>query len=46
MKFKRIFLVVTDGLGIGYEKRQKEFGDKDANSLYNTTLKADVKIPT
>ncbi|AAT27805.1 phosphopentomutase [[Mycoplasma] mobile] len=46
MKFRRIFLIVTDGLGIGYEKRQKEFGDDKANSLYHTTLNAEVKIPT
>ena len=27
-KFRRIFFIVTDGLGIGPEPRQEEFGDK------------------
>ena len=30
-KFNRIFFIVTDGLGIGYEPRQAEFHDEGAN---------------
>jgi len=32
-KYNRIFMVVTDSLGIGGDKRQKEFGNKGANTF-------------
>ena len=32
-KFKRIFLVVMDSLGIGYDTEAKKFGDEGANTL-------------
>ena len=34
--FKRIFLVVLDGLGIGYTEDAEKFGDKGANTLKHT----------
>ena len=39
-KFRRIFFIVTDGLGIGPEPRQEEFGDKGANSFLHASLKS------
>lgn len=46
MKFKRIFFIVTDGLGIGPEPRQEEFGDKGANSLLHASEALPLEIPT
>ncbi|CRH45986.1 phosphopentomutase [Mycoplasmopsis arginini] len=46
MKFKRIFFIVTDGLGIGPEPRQAEFGDKGANSLLHASEALPLEIPT
>ena len=46
MKFNRIFMVVTDGLGIGGDKRQEEFGDKGANTLLAVSGSDDFSIPT
>ncbi|WP_338822386.1 phosphopentomutase [Mycoplasmopsis felifaucium] len=37
-KFKRIFMIVTDGLGIGPDKDQKRFGDAGANTIYSASL--------
>ena len=45
-KYKRIFLVVTDSLGIGGDPREKEFGDKGANTLYHVSQTNLLKIPT
>ncbi|AWX42568.1 Phosphopentomutase [Metamycoplasma cloacale] len=45
-KFNRIFFIVTDGLGIGEEPRQKEFGDKGANSFLHASEVLPFKIPT
>lgn len=36
-KFKRIFMIVTDGLGIGPDKDQKAFGDKGANTILSAS---------
>ncbi len=41
-KFKRIFMIVTDGLGIGPDKDQKKFGDAGANTLYSASLRLNV----
>ncbi|MGX9394807.1 phosphopentomutase [Mycoplasma sp. 1781] len=46
MKFNRIFFIVTDGLGIGPEPRQEEFGDKGANSLLHASEALPLEIPT
>ncbi|MCV3733945.1 phosphopentomutase [Mycoplasma enhydrae] len=46
MKFKRVFFIVTDGLGIGPEPRQEEFGDKGANSLLHASEALPLEIPT
>lgn len=46
MKFKRIFFIVTDGLGIGPEPRQEEFNDMGANSLLHASEALPLEIPT
>ena len=47
MKFKRIFMIVTDSLGIGGdEENQKRFGDLGANTLLHTSEKFPIEIPT
>lgn len=46
MKFKRIFMIVTDSLGIGPDKKQKQFKDQGANTLYNVSLTGLLQIPT
>ncbi|MBU4692538.1 phosphopentomutase [Mycoplasma zalophi] len=45
-KFKRIFMLVTDGLGIGEEPRQEEFHDKGANSFLHASEVLELQIPT
>ncbi len=45
-KFNRVFFIVTDGLGIGEEPRQEEFGDKGANSLLHASEALPLEIPT
>ncbi|MDC8918980.1 phosphopentomutase [Metamycoplasma hyosynoviae] len=44
-KFKRIFFIVTDGLGIGEEPRTAEFGDKGANSFLHASQVLPLNIP-
>ncbi|RMA79028.1 phosphopentomutase [Metamycoplasma subdolum] len=44
-KFKRIFFIVTDGLGIGEEPRSEEFGDKGANSFFHASEVLPLNIP-
>ena len=39
-------MIVTDGLGIGEDKRSKEFGDKGANTFYHVSKSGLLKIPT
>lgn len=46
MKFKRIFMIVTDSLGIGPDKKQKQYNDQGANTLYNVSLTGILEIPT
>ncbi|WP_027120345.1 phosphopentomutase [Mycoplasmopsis lipofaciens] len=45
-KFKRIFMIVTDGLGIGPDKDQKTFGDKGANTILSASKSAMFFIDT
>lgn len=45
-KFNRIFLIVTDSLGIGDDGRQKEFQDEGANTLYSASTTNLLEIPT
>ncbi|VEU78527.1 Phosphopentomutase [Metamycoplasma arthritidis] len=44
-KFNRIFFIVTDGLGIGKEPRQEEFGDLGANSFLHASEVLPLNIP-
>lgn len=44
-KFNRIFMIVTDSLGIGGDPRQKEFGDEGANTLYHVSQTGLLEIP-
>lgn len=46
MRFKRIFMIVTDGLGIGPDKEQKKFGDQGANTLLHVSETGLLEIPT
>ena len=46
MKFNRIFMIVTDGLGIGPDKKQKDFGDDGANTLLHVSETGLLEIPT
>ncbi|WP_029513626.1 phosphopentomutase [Mycoplasmopsis primatum] len=45
-KFKRVIMIVTDGLGIGPDKDQKRFGDAGANTLYSASLSSMFFIDT
>ena len=45
MKFKRIFLIVLDSLGVGGSIDSVSYGDKDANTLLNITKNYDLFIP-
>lgn len=36
-KFNRIFMIVTDGLGIGPDRDQTSFGDKGANTILSAS---------
>jgi phosphopentomutase len=45
MKFKRIFLIVLDSLGIGALPDAKEYGDEGANTLGNIALNYPLNIP-
>ena len=33
MNKKRVFVVVIDSLGVGYDEHSKEYGDEGANTL-------------
>ncbi|MBD5423084.1 MAG: phosphopentomutase [Mycoplasma sp.] len=46
MKFNRIFMIVTDSLGIGPDKKQKSFGDQGANTLLHVSETGLLEIPT
>ena len=45
-KFNRIFMIVTDSLGIGGDPRAEEFGDKGANTLLHVSETGLLNIPT
>lgn len=46
-RFKRIFMIVTDSLGIGGDlKNQKKFGDVGANTLLHVSETGLLEIPT
>lgn len=45
MKFKRIFLIVLDSVGIGNAKDASQFGDLGSNTLLNTINKTGIKLP-
>lgn len=45
-KFKRIFMIVTDGLGIGPDRDQKTFGDHGANTIRSASMVEEFKIDT
>lgn len=45
-KFKRIFMIVTDGLGIGPDRDQKAFGDAGANTIRSASFADEFKIDT
>lgn len=47
MKFQRVFMIVTDSLGIGGDElNQKRFGDLGANTLLHTSEHGTLEIPT
>ena len=47
MKKKRVFVVVIDSLGVGFEEHSKEYGDEGANTLKHIfeATKGQYKIP-
>ncbi|MFA5602945.1 MAG: phosphopentomutase [Bacilli bacterium] len=45
MKFKRIFLIVLDSLGVGALPDAGEYGDEGANTLGNIALNYPLNIP-
>ncbi len=45
-KFNRIFWIVTDSLGIGGDKREKEFNDQGANTFAHISESGLLNIPT
>ncbi|ADV34630.1 phosphopentomutase [Mycoplasmopsis fermentans] len=45
-KFKRVFMIVTDGLGIGPDKDQRAFGDKGANTILSASKSSMFFIDT
>ena len=38
-KYKRIFLLICDSLGIGYDPHQEEYDDKGANTYLHIAQK-------
>ena len=46
MKYRRIFLIVMDSLGIGNDKRSKEYGDEGSNTLGHIDAQYPLNIPT
>lgn len=45
-KYKRIFMIVTDSLGIGEDKNAKQFGDQGANTFFHVSETNLLEIPT
>lgn len=42
---KRVILIILDGLGIGYAKDAKEYGDEGANTLLHTIENTKILLP-
>ena len=45
MKFKRVFLIVLDSMGVGEALDAESYGDKGANTLGNIMAKYDLFVP-
>ena len=45
MKFKRIFLMIIDSLGVGEAEDSQKFDSKDANTLGHVMEKTDLFVP-
>ncbi|WP_025755096.1 phosphopentomutase [Mycoplasmopsis cricetuli] len=45
-KFNRVFMIITDGLGIGTDRDQKAFGDIGANTIRSASMSEEFKINT
>lgn len=45
-RFKRVVLIVTDGLGVGKDSLQWSMGDKDANTLASACKNGLCRLPT
>ena len=45
MKFKRIFLMVLDSLGVGEAKDASNYGDNGCNTLGNIKNNYDLFVP-
>ena len=45
MKFKRVFLMVLDSLGVGEASDAKEYSDVGANTLKNVNDTCNLFIP-
>ncbi|TDV24064.1 phosphopentomutase [Mycoplasmopsis mustelae] len=43
-KFKRVFMIVTDGLGIGPDRDQITFGDAGANTIRSASMVEEFQI--
>ncbi len=46
MKAKRVFLIVLDSVGIGYQPDAADFGDHGANTMKRISASAKFNIPT
>ena len=46
MKAKRVFLIVLDSVGIGYQPDAADFGDHGANTMKRISASAEFNIPT
>jgi len=45
-KFKRVFIIVLDSFGIGYQPDAERFGDVGANTLFRISCSDEFNIPT
>lgn len=45
MKYKRIFLIILDSLGIGATKDADRYGDGMANSFFNAIKSEEIELP-
>ncbi|MBG0730936.1 phosphopentomutase [Mycoplasma sp. 'Moose RK'] len=44
-RFNRVFLIITDSLGIGDDGHQEFFGDSGANTFYSASKTGELRIP-